>query len=310
MNYYLVERSTGKHFFVNGCIPSGETPEKLTDVFPTATQLPPGVDLRRYMPVVESQGEIGSCTANALAGAYKYIEIRRSGSYKIFSRLFIYYNARKRDNIRGDKGSSIATSITVMKEQGVCREATWPYQLQLVNVEPSPKAYQEARNFLLKDTRRLPIDLYTMKSFLASGYPFTFGIKLFDSFQRTGKCGWVTMPNPNSEVGLRVHGYHAMLCVGYSDKHQVFIVRNSWSESWGHGGYCYIPYGYLANPEYSFDLWGICDASLEFTPRSTPSFMSSDSTLDSWVTDGDLIIQPFTEEDEYDYEFQYLENTF
>lgn len=108
------------------------------------------------------------------------------------------------------------------------------------------------------------------------------------------------MPSPNSEEGLRVHGHHAMLCVGYSDKHQVFIVRNSWSENWGHGGYCYIPYSYLANPQYSFDLWAICDASLDLTPSSTLLSMSS-------VKDEDSIVQPPTEEDDIDYEFQYLD---
>ncbi|RUT06446.1 hypothetical protein DSM106972_027030 [Dulcicalothrix desertica PCC 7102] len=303
---YLLERSTGKQYFVNGCIPSEETPQKLTDVLPTTTQLPPVVDLRRYMSVVEDQGKIGSCTANTLVAAYEYLANRKNGSYIDFSRLFLYYNARKRDNIQGDKGSSIATSITVMQQQGVCKEATWPYQPHLVNVEPSAQAYQEARNFLLKDARQLPIDLYTMKNFLASGYPFAFGIKLFNSFQQASKSGWVTMPSPNSEEGLQVHGHHAMLCVGYSDKHQVFIVRNSWSERWGHGGYCYIPYSYLANPQYSFDLWAICDASLDTTPTTLFS-MSSDLALDSWVTDEDSIVQPFTE-NEYDYEFQYLED--
>lgn len=310
MNYYLVERSTSKRLFVNGCIPSGETPEKLTDIFPTTTQLPKEVDLRGYMPTVEDQGLIASCTANTLAGAYEYLVKRKYGADKDFSRLFIYYNARKRDNIQGDRGSSIATSITVMTEQGVCSEATWPYQPQLVDVEPSPQAYQEAKNFLVKDARRLPIDLYVMKNFLARGYPFAFGIKLFNSFQQVGNSGWVTMPNPNNEEGLRVHGHHAMLCVGYSDKHEMFIVRNSWSERWGHGGYCYIPYAYLANPEYCFDLWAICDASLGATSSSTLLSSSSDLTLDShWVKHEDSIVPPFTEEDEYDYEFLNLEDT-
>ncbi|MBW4511469.1 MAG: C1 family peptidase [Scytonematopsis contorta HA4267-MV1] len=304
MNYYLVERSTGKRLFVNGCIPSGKTPEKLTNIFPTTTELPPEADLRGYMPTVEDQGQIGSCTANTLAGACEYLVNRQYGGYD-FSRLFIYYNARKRDNIEGDRGSSIATSVTVMTEQGVCSEATWSYEPQLVDVEPSQIAYQEAKNFIIKDARQLPVDLYTMKNFLANGYPFAFGIKLFNSFQQVNESGWVTMPDPNSEGGLEVHGHHAMLCVGYSDNYQVFIVRNSWSESWGHGGYCYIPYDYLANPEYCFDLWAICEANLDSPPSSTLLSISSDITSNiRWATDKALIVPAFTKKDEYDYEFQ------
>lgn len=37
-----------------------------------ADELPKKVDLRAHMTRVENQGEIGSCTANAMAGAYEY----------------------------------------------------------------------------------------------------------------------------------------------------------------------------------------------------------------------------------------------
>lgn len=63
-----------------------------------------------------------------------------------------------------------------------------------------------------------------------------------------------------------------MLAVGYSDRSNAFIVRNSWGEEWvnarrrdrlswgffqGDQGYCYIPYEYMTNPELCSDLWTI-----------------------------------------------------
>ncbi|MEH2378410.1 MAG: hypothetical protein V7K27_05820 [Nostoc sp.] len=54
-------------------------------------QLPPRVDLRPHMTKVEQQGELNSCTANAIAGAYEYLAMRQFGSAKDVSRLFIYY---------------------------------------------------------------------------------------------------------------------------------------------------------------------------------------------------------------------------
>ena len=80
-------------------------------------------------------------------------------------------------------------------------------------------------------------------------------MKLFDSFDKQKKAGLVPMPTED-EGGRQSHGGHAMLCVGYSDPDEVFIVRNSWGTDWGDKGYCYIPYRYLMNPDFNFgDSW-------------------------------------------------------
>ncbi|CAF4159818.1 unnamed protein product [Rotaria magnacalcarata] len=66
-----------------------------------------------------------------------------------------------------------------------------------------------------------------MKSCLAQGYPFVFGLVLFKSFDKASKKGYVPMPQGyegNRESDRR----HAMLAVGYNDQSNSFIVRNSW----------------------------------------------------------------------------------
>ena len=59
-----------------------------------------------------------------------------------------------------------------------------------------------------------------------------------------------------------------MLMVGYNDRQQVFIVRNSWGEHWGDQGYCYIPYDYAGDPDFNivqqYVIKGI--SNLDFTP--------------------------------------------
>ena len=50
-------------------------------------------------------------------------------------------------------------------------------------------------------------------------------------------------------------GGHAVAAVGYEDAAEVFVVRNSWGEQWGLGGYCLLPYGYLVNENLSDDFW-------------------------------------------------------
>ncbi|MGH6684529.1 MAG: C1 family peptidase [Pseudolabrys sp.] len=46
-----------------------------------------------------------------------------------------------------------------------------------------------------------------------------------------------------------------MCAVGYDDKAQRFIVRNSWGADWGKKGYCTMPYAYLADRNLSDDFW-------------------------------------------------------
>ena len=55
-------------------------------------ELPPSVDLRKQCPPVYDQGELGSCTANALGGAYQFEQIKQKKADFVPSRLFIYYN--------------------------------------------------------------------------------------------------------------------------------------------------------------------------------------------------------------------------
>jgi C1A family cysteine protease len=50
-------------------------------------------------------------------------------------------------------------------------------------------------------------------------------------------------------------GGHAILCVGYDEIKQHYIVRNSWGTSWGDKGYCYFPMQYMENPDLCSDMW-------------------------------------------------------
>jgi uncharacterized tellurite resistance protein B-like protein len=222
------------------------------------SKLPPKVDLRPFMTAVEDQQATNSCAANATAGAYEYLVKRHLGeeAYDV-SRMFIYYNARAAadpDNIQ-DEGSILSCVIDSLKQHGACSEETWPFAESNVNEQPSDEAYQEAGSFLIEDTELVPTELQAWKTALAAGHPIIFGVTLFGSFDKHKKAGLVPMPSP-SEAGRDSHGGHAMLCVGYSDPDQIFIVRNSWGPGWGDKGYCYIPYRYLMNEQYNFgDSW-------------------------------------------------------
>ena len=230
---------------------------RFTSAHAGVSKLPAKVDLRPQMTAVEDQGQTNSCAANATAGAYEYLVKRHFGeeAYDV-SRMFIYYNARKleADTVE-DQGTALSDVISGLREHGACSEETWPFDPENVNTEPGEEAYDEASQFLIEDTEIVPVDLTAWKTAIAAGNPIIFGIQLYDSFDRQRRPGLVPMPT-SKEASRSSHGAHAMLCVGYSDPDEMFIVRNSWGPSWGDKGYCYIPYRYMMDERHNLgDSW-------------------------------------------------------
>ena len=141
-------------------------------------------------------------------------------------------------------------AIQGLKEYGACAENLWPNEYDYVNDEPSSEAYDQGGNFKIVDAEFIETDLNLWRETLADGYPIAFALNTFNSFDEASKNkGRVPMPRKSDNV-REEHGWHAMLCVGYSDIDKVFIVRNSWGLEWGDKGYCYIPYDYVSPCRY------------------------------------------------------------
>lgn len=220
------------------------------------SQLPSQMDVRNQCPPVYDQGQLGSCTANAIAAAMEFERIKQKLSDFMPSRLFIYYNERVIEGtVNSDGGAQIRDGIKSVAEQGACSETEWPYDISKFATQPSPQCFQDA----LKDKAvlytRLSIILTQMKGCLASGYPFVFGFSVYESFesQEVAASGHASMPKP----GEQCIGGHAVLAVGYDDTSQHFIIRNSWGTNWGMQGYFTLPYSYLMDSNLADDFWTI-----------------------------------------------------
>jgi C1A family cysteine protease len=221
------------------------------------TALPPSMDLRSKCPPVYDQGQLGSCTANAIAAAIQF-DRRKQGLQPDFvpSRLFIYYNERAIEGtIKSDSGAMIRDGIKSVGDQGDCPEDEWPYDIAKFATQPPQSCYQDATKYEAVQYQRLVQNVNQMKGCLASGYPFVFGFSVYESFESeaVAKTGIVPMPSTSEKL----LGGHAVVAVGYDDSHQWFWVRNSWGSSWGMAGYFALPYGYLTDSNLSDDFWTI-----------------------------------------------------
>jgi C1A family cysteine protease len=220
--------------------------------------LPTSMDLRPQCPKeVYDQGQLGSCTANAIAGALEFDQIKEAGK-AVFtpSRLFIYYNERVMEHtVSTDSGAQIRDGIKSVGQIGAPPEADWPYVISNFAVAPPQKATDDAPLGKALQYQRVAQVLNQMKGCLASGYPFVFGFTVYDSFEtdQVASTGVVPMPAATDKV----LGGHAVLAVGYDDKSQRFIVRNSWGPGWGMAGYFTMPYAYLTDSNLSDDFWTV-----------------------------------------------------
>ena len=220
-------------------------------------KLPPKTDLRPGCPPVYDQGQLGSCTANAIGAAHQFEQLRQDAG-KAFapSRLFIYFNERTLEHtVATDSGAMIRDGIKSVASQGVCSETLWPYQTTAFAQKPPAPCYREALHHQVVAYHRLLQTADQMKGCLADGYPFVFGFSVYESFESPDVARTGNVPLPARSE--RVLGGHAVMAVGYDDSLQQFIVRNSWSAKWGKQGYCFMPYAYLTTPGLASDFWTI-----------------------------------------------------
>lgn len=225
--------------------------------FEVLRALPPSVDLRSQCPPVYDQGQLGSCTANAIGGVIQFDQMKEKlAEIFIPSRLFIYYNERVIEGtVDSDSGAQIRDGIKTVAAQGVCPEDMWPYNIANFTEKPPANCYEVALQHRAVSYSRLARNLTLMKGCLASGYPFTFGFTVYESFESPEVAQTGVVPMPAS--GEKVLGGHAVDAVGYDDSSQRFIVRNSWGTGWGMNGYFTMPYAYLTQRGLSSDFWTI-----------------------------------------------------
>lgn len=219
-----------------------------------AESLPEKIDLREKCSSIVDQGQLGSCTANAIvSGLREFMMLNDNDEpFNRLSRLFLYWWERKLEgNVYRDSGASLRDGMKVLKQKGVCLEASWPYDIKTFENPPTDNETIEAKNYTITGYQRIQ-SMEEIKHALLNKHLVVFGITVYESFETVDSDGIVTIPKEN-ETEL---GGHAMCFVGYDDNLNggSFIVRNSWGEIWGDKGYCYMPYSMY---KYIMDIWTV-----------------------------------------------------
>jgi C1A family cysteine protease len=204
------------------------------------------------LPPIIDQGDLGTCVTNA----FSYCVSKQTNKAINLSRLFLYAICRCLDDtpLNQDDGTTVRTACQSIKGYGVCKESVYPYitskytDLPPLNVFNSSKKFQKfTYTFVNQDLASFKNCLYNNNT------PIVFGFMVYSSFMTQTVANTGIVPNPNTAKET-LEGGHCMCIVGYNDTTQQFKCANSWGTSWGEGGYCYLPYAYVLNPNLANDF--------------------------------------------------------
>lgn len=230
---------------------------------PAAGVILPEVDPRgsKFMPLVYDQGQLGSCTGNAVAACLQYhLGVINSRKARRPSRLDIYYGERSLEGTlsQGDTGAYGRDGFKFATQTGYLLERIWPYDISTFEGPPPTGT----RHKLTQPYAAVAQDKATIQAALSNNQTVAFGFSVYDSFeyQTTFDSGIVPMP-AKSESQL---GGHEVLAVGYLASHPDHaLVRNSWgtdlyqgvpgADVYG-GGYFLMPWAYITSSGLASDL--------------------------------------------------------
>ena len=209
----------------------------------TNASQPLSVDLSSNFPEPGSQGNQNSCVGWAVAYALKSYQekIEIGWSLNAFNHLFSPAYIYNQINRGRDQGSYISEALDLVIHQGAATLSTMPYSDANYLSQPSSQAITEASQY--KAVKRIRInDTSQIKAALVNRRPVVAGIQIYKSFYNIKGENSVY----NTATGNNLGG-HAVTIVGYNDNKfgGAFKIINSWGQSWGDGGYFWLPYEFV-----------------------------------------------------------------
>ena len=275
---------------------SEEIIEKCQSSNQTATiRLPYCVDLSYWFAAnSRNQGRINACTAFVVKEIVEFLLGKMKPDKVAFeaSALFLYRAALESEEeeeaaasllsslqnftkLEDTPSTSIRTIIKTLVRLGVPPEKSCPYPgaddddaISKVKASPFPNCYFSAQK--IRITKYFKLDqklashrdllLIQIKAIVASCVPCMFAIKAMSALEAVDEDAFIPYSDDSEAAG------HALIVAGYDDTVKIgnwqgaLLVRNSWGDAWGRGGYAWLPYEYVLDSTHRVvDCWALLE---------------------------------------------------
>jgi Papain family cysteine protease len=197
-------------------------------------------DLRTMFGPVRDQGKRPTCLAFAASDLHAALR----GAWRPLSCEYLFYHAQQRSGRTARESATLKTILEAVRDQGQPIEARWPYMAS----HPPKKAWKPPSPIGLlfrRDGGPGGNTVDEIVRLLDLGQPVIVLLMLSPSFDSAGADGLVdAAPGEVPDYSRR----HALIAVGYGHRTgtRVVLVRNSWGDDWGMGGYGWLTEPFLA----------------------------------------------------------------
>lgn len=218
----------------------------------TLGQEQPEVSLRHPAVTVRDQRPNNSCVGFMLAQGIELGYAQKGVLTGDLSAQAPYFWGRARSGLLPqDDGTSPRDALGAIMRFGIPTEAVCPTSGRTINVAPSWRAYQQARDIgrgLTMYARLDPNDLTTLRQTLSAHIPIGAGWACDQDFVQY-KGGSLVGPAQG-----RIIGYHAMLLTGYYADGTWDLFNQSWPY-WGDpGSYARVTGEFVCS---GLDMWAL-----------------------------------------------------
>lgn len=193
-------------------------------------------DFRAHQTPVRNQGDRPTCVGFAVSAAHEWM----AGDDVVRSPEDAMWAAHQIGSVPGREETSVSWALTGLQIHEHATELAWPYGTPRWPAGRPVAALDAANRRALPGWRALgAVTLQTIRDELERGFAVVLSLRVVRSAWRD-PTGIV-----DAEPGKKTPGNHAVLAVGVRDADDQLIIKNSWGERWGQGGFGFVARRYL-----------------------------------------------------------------